>query len=188
MGNKRFSNLETERLRLRRFKESDANVFFKYRTDPKVALYQGEGWENYKPGQAVLFVKEQMNFEPGIPGTWFQIAIELKDTGDLIGDCAIHTLEDRNQAEIGYTLAMEYQNRGFAVEAVRCLLGYLFDVLNMHRVTAVTDVRNTGSIKLLEKIGMRREGHFLKNCWYRGEYTDEYLYAMLKEEWRAFNE
>jgi RimJ/RimL family protein N-acetyltransferase len=184
MSDKKFSNIETERIILRKFKESDADAFFKYRPNPQVALYQGEGWENYKFEQAVEFVKEQMNFEPGIPDTWFQIAIELKDTGNLIGDCAIHTLpQDINQVEIGFTLDPMYQNKGFGTEAIKCLLGYIFNVLNKHRVIAVTDVRNKNSIKLLEKIGMRREGYFIKNAWNKGEYTDEYLFALLKEEW-----
>ncbi len=126
-----------------------------------------------------------MNSKPGIPGTWFQIAIEMKDTKVLIGDCAIHTLpQDANQAEIGFTLNPMYQNKGFAAEAVRYLLEYIFNVLDMHRVIAVTDVRNKNSIKLLEKLGFRREGHFIKNAWNKGEYTDEFLFAMLKEEWR----
>lgn len=177
--------MEAERIILRKFKESDAEDFFRYRTNPQVALYQGEGWVNYKLEQAVEFVKEQMTFEPGIAHTWFQIAIELKDTGSLIGDCAIHTLpQDINQVEIGFTLNPLYQNNGFAIEAVKCLLGYIFNVMNKHRVIAVTDVRNKSSIKLLEKIGMRREGHFIKNAWNKGEYTDEYLFALLKEEWQ----
>jgi len=185
MNNIKFCNIETERLILRKFKESDAETFFSYRTNPQVALYQGEGWIDYKLEQAVEFVKEQMNFEPGIPNTWFQIAIELKDTGNLIGDLAIHTLpQDTNQVEIGFTLNPMYQNKGFGIEVVKCLLGYIFNVLNKHRVIAITDVRNKPSIKLLEKIGMRKEGHFIKNAWNKGEYTDEYLFALLKEEWR----
>ncbi len=183
MNDRKFINIETERIILRKFRESDAEAFLKYRTKPDVVIYQGERWESYKLEQAREFVKEQMNFEPDIPDTWFQIAIELKSTGDLIGDCAIHTLpQDTNQVEIGYTLDPLYQNKGFGKEAVKCLLGYIFNVLNKHRVIAITDVRNKNSIKLLENIGMRREGHFRKNAWYRGEYTDEYLFALLKEE------
>ena len=185
MNNVKFCNLETDRLILRKFKESDAEVFFEYRTYPHVALYQGEGWVNYRLEQAKEFVKEQMDFEPGIPDTWFQIAIELRDTGNLIGDLAIHTLpQDINQVEIGFTLSSIYQNKGFGVEVVRSLLGYIFNVLNKHRVIAITDVRNIPSIKLLEKVGMRKEGHFIKNAWNKGEYTDEYSFALLKEEWQ----
>lgn len=180
----KFDNIESDRLLLRRFRESDAECFLAYRTKPEVFRYQGEGWENYTFEQAVKFVKEQMDFGPGLPDTWFQIAIELKAEGRLIGDCAIHTLpHDLKQAEIGFTLDPIYQRRGYAAEAVSCLLGYIFKELDMHRVIAVADVRNEASVKLLQKLGMRREGHFIKNAWYRGEYTDEYLYAILKEEW-----
>jgi len=185
MSNIKFCKMETERLVLRKFTESDAETFFIYRTNPQVALYQGEGWVNYRFEQAIEFVKEQKNFEPGIPDTWFQIAIELKDTGNLIGDCVIHTLlQDINQVEIGFTLNPMYQKKGYGTEAVKCLIEYIFNELNKHRVIAITDVRNENSIKLLKKIGMRKEGHFIKNAWNKGEYTDEYLFALLKEEWQ----
>ena len=60
-------------------------------------------------------------------GTWFQLAIELVETGELIGDCGLHTLADRpGQAEIGITMACEHQGRGYATEAVSCLLDYVF--------------------------------------------------------------
>lgn len=187
MNNVKFSNLETDRLILRKFKESDAQVFFEYRTNSQVALYQGEGWVNYSLEQAEEFVKEQMGFEPGIPDTWFQIAIELKNAGTLIGDLAIHTLpQDINQVEIGFTISPIYQKKGFGIEAVRCILWYIFNVLHKHRVIAITDVRNEPSIKLLEKVGMRKEGHFIKNAWNKGEYTDEYLFALLKQEWQWY--
>jgi len=183
MSYEKFSNIETERLILRKFKESDVAAFFKYRSNPEVALYQG--WEDYKFQQATEFIVEQMNFEPNIEDTWFQIAIELKESRLLVGDCAIHTLkQDINQVEIGFTLEPMYHNMGFAGEAIKCLLGYIFTVLKKHRVIAITDVRNKNSIKLLEKVGMRREGHFIKNAWYKGEYTDEYEYAMLREEYK----
>lgn len=182
----KFSGIETERLKLRRFKESDAETFFKYRPNPEVAKYQGEIWDNYKFEQAIKFVKEQVNSEPNIPDTWFQIAIELKETGNMIGDCGIHTSQqDINQVEIGYTLDPLYQNKGLGTEAVKCLIGYIFYGLKKHRIIAVTDVRNKNSIKLLERIGLRREGHFIKNTWFKGEYTDEYLFAILEEEWQC---
>jgi RimJ/RimL family protein N-acetyltransferase len=177
-----FKSIKTDRLILRQFKDSDIDSFYKYRANPDVALYQG--WENYTYDQAVQFVNEQKSFKSNIPDTWFQIAIELKENGAMIGDCALHTLsEDSNQAEIGFTLEPEYQHRGYMREAVKCLLDYLFRDLGKHRVTASADVRNKASYQLMEAMGMRREGHFIKNGWYKGEYTDEYQYAVLEEEW-----
>ncbi|HEX2946054.1 MAG TPA: GNAT family protein [Clostridia bacterium] len=183
MSEIKFVFIETERLILRKFREADAETFFKYRTDPRVARYQGDIWANYRFEQALEFVRGQMNAEPGIPDSWFQIAVESKSEACLIGDLAIHTLQhETDQAEIGFTLDPAYRNKGFGTEAVKHLLGYIFHVLKLRRVIAITDVRNEDSIRLLERIGMRREGHFIKSVWNKGEYVDEYLYALLSEE------
>jgi RimJ/RimL family protein N-acetyltransferase len=121
-----------------------------------------------------------------VPGQWFQIAIELKETGMLVGDCALKIEEhDERQAEIGYTLSRPYQGRGIASEAVACVLEYAFVTLGLHRVVAVTACENAASVALLERLGQRREGHFRQSVWLKGKWRDEYLYAMLQEEWRT---
>lgn len=121
---------------------------------------------------------------PGVPGEWFQFAIESEETGALIGDCALRVDErEPYRAEIGFTLAREYQGRGLASEAVSRLLDYAFDVLGLHRVVAIADCRNAPSVALLERLGLRREGHFVENVWFKGGWADEYLYAVLKDEW-----
>lgn len=186
MGNKKFERLMSNRIILRHFKDSDIETFWKYRSNSEVAKYQS--WENYTRDQGVIFVNEQIKSEPNVPDTWFQMAIELKETGEMIGDCALHTLfDDSTQVEIGYTLDIKHQKKGYATEAICCLLDYVFNVLKKHRVVAITDVRNYSSIKLLERIEMRREGHFIKNIWFKGEWGDEFLYAMLDEEWNDKN-
>ena len=127
-----------------------------------------------------------MRLHPDVTGTWFQMAIELAQTCPLIGDLGLHTLADRpGQAEIGFTLAREHQGKGYATEAVNRLLDYVFGVLGKHRVIAVTDARNAPAARLLERVGMRREGHFVENIWFKGEWADEYQYAMLEREWRT---
>jgi RimJ/RimL family protein N-acetyltransferase len=120
----------------------------------------------------------------GVPGEWFQFAIESKEMGDLIGDCALRVDEhEPYRAEIGFTLAREHQGKGFASEAVSVLLDYAFGTLGLHRVVAIADCRNAPSVALLERVGMRREGHFLENVWFKRGWADEYLYAVLKDEW-----
>jgi RimJ/RimL family protein N-acetyltransferase len=64
------------------------------------------------------------------------------------------------------------------------LLAYVFDQLGKHRVIAITDARNAPAARVLERVGMRREGHFIKNVWFKGRWGDEYLYALLEQEWR----
>ena len=177
-----LTTLETSRLRLRHFMDSDLPAFMAYRNDPEVARYQS--WEGISEPEAHAFLQEQKMLQPGVPGQWFQIAIELKETGVLIGDCAFKINEhDDRQAEIGYTLSRAYQGQGFATEALSCFLTYAFLTFDLHRIIAITDCENTASVALLERLGMRREGHFLQNVWFKGKWGDEYQYAILKEEW-----
>jgi len=69
-------------------------------------------------------------------------------------------------------------------EAVRALVGYGFGELKLHRIAADCDPRNIGSWRVMEKIGMRREGHLLENLLLAGEWVDSYVYAILAREWR----
>ena len=178
-----FTTLETTRLCLRRFTDADLALFMTYRNDPEVARYQS--WEGITESEARVFLQEQQKAQPGVHGQWFQIAIELRETGILVGDCALKVEEyNERQAEIGYTLARAYQGRGIASEAVSRVLDYAFLTLGLHRVIAITDCENSASVALLERLGLRREGHFLQNIWFKGKWGDEYLYAMLQEEWR----
>jgi RimJ/RimL family protein N-acetyltransferase len=177
-----FVNLETARLILRHFTDADLVPFMAYRNDPGVARYQS--WEGISEAEARAFIAEQKMVQPGVPGQWFQIAIALKETGTLTGDCALKINEhDELQAEIGYTLARAYQGKGIAAEAVSRVLDYAFKTLELHRVIAITDCENTASIALLERLGLRREGHFIQNAWFKGKWADEYLYAVLQDEW-----
>lgn len=177
-----FRPVLTERLILRRFASSDREPFLQYRQDPEVARYQG--WSDYTREQAVAFVNEMASAEADVPGTWIQIAIGVRETGEMAGDCAVHTCEDDStRVEIGFTLDRKHQGKGYAREAVNALLEYLFGTLNKRRVTAIVDVRNEPSVRLLEDLGMRREGHFVENIWFKGEWGSEYQYAMLRWEW-----
>jgi len=182
MGEAAFSRIESGRMILRRFVDSDLAPFVAYRNDPEVARYQS--WDSCDEEEARAFIHDMETAQPGVPGEWFQFAVESRVTGDLIGDCALQVDEHETyRAEIGFTLAREHQGKGFASEAVSRLLDYAFDTLRIHRVIAISDCRNTRSWALLERVGMRREGHFLENVWFKGGWSDEYLYAVLKHEW-----
>jgi RimJ/RimL family protein N-acetyltransferase len=180
--------LDTPRLILRPFQDEDLEPFQAYRSDPLVARYQG--WEApYSRQQAEAFVREVKKARPGVPGEWYQFAIQRRQGPGLIGDCACHVFyADPRQAEIGFTLARAFQGMGYATEAVQRLLAYLFAALGLHRVTATCDVRNQASARLLERVGMRREAHFIENIWFKGAWGSEYLYAILESEWRKHRE
>ena len=175
--------LETPRLILRPFQDSDLEPFVAYRSDPEVARYQG--WEApYSVESAREFIAEMKHKQPAVQGEWYQLAVELKQGAPLIGDCAFHILaHDARQAEIGCTLARQHQRQGYAFEAVTRLLDYLFRDLGLHRVIASCDVDNLASVRLLERVGMRREAHCVENIWFKGAWGSEYLYALLQREW-----
>ena len=179
--------LETSRLILRPFDEQDVEAFSRYRSDPEVARYQG--WEApFSLEKAARFVAEMQVEQPGRPGGWYQLAIALKSSSLLIGDCAFTVLlEDSRQAEIGFTLAREHQGQGYAREAVEKLLEYLFTVLRLHRVRANCDPDNTSSGRLLQRVGMRHEGRFIESLWFKGAWVGEDWYAILDREWRTLH-
>ena len=176
-----FTRLESERLILRRFTDSDLVRFLAYRNDPEVARYQA--WESCTEREAAVMIEELESLQPGTPGEWFQFAIALKETNALVGDCALKVVQDGRQAEVGFTLSREHQGKGYASEAVSRLLDYAFGDLGLHRVVAITDRENEPSFALLERLGMRREGHFVQNAWFKGRWVSEYLYAVLEDEW-----
>jgi RimJ/RimL family protein N-acetyltransferase len=174
--------LETERLRIRQFQDSDLESFLAYRDDPDVARYQG--WDVPFPREKALeFVAEMKVKDPNVQGEWFQTAIEESSTGEMVGDTAYFLKKDDPQAYIGCTVARAHWRKGFGIEATRRLLDYLFGELDLHRVIAITDVENVPSFSMLDRLGFRREGHFVENLMFKGQWASEYHYAMLNREW-----
>ncbi|ROP37894.1 aminoglycoside 6'-N-acetyltransferase [Saccharothrix texasensis] len=173
--------LTTERLVLRPFTAADAPAFAAYRSEPDVARYQG--WEApFSLAQAEEFVRDVAAADPTAPG-WYQFAVEAG--GVLVGDVGVGLHENRRQADIGYTLATAHQGRGYAAEAVRRVVAYLFEVRGLHRVAAECDARNVRSARLLTRLGFRQEGHRVQSTWAKGEWTDDLLFGLLATEWRT---
>jgi RimJ/RimL family protein N-acetyltransferase len=172
--------MKSDRLLLRRFAAADLLPFVAYLNDPVVARYQS--WESYTDEQAARLIEGQANVEPSELGKWFTFAAELKNEALLIGHVALKML-DQQQAEIGFTFARAHQGKGLAFEATCLVLDYLFTELDLHRVIAIADCENERSVALLKRLGMRQEGHFIQNIWFKGKWGDEYLYAILKDEW-----
>jgi RimJ/RimL family protein N-acetyltransferase len=179
----RFTALETERLLLRCLREPDLATFLAYRNDPEVARYQD--WEGYTEAEARAMIQPMGREEPFVPNEWFQVGVELKETGELVGDLGFRITEDGKQGEIGYTLAREHWGKGYATEAVSRLLDHVFGVLGLHRVYAIVDQENAPSAAVLERVGLRREGAFVENAWFKGRWASEFLYATLRKEWLA---
>ena len=179
-----FTEIVTERLALRDLEASDGPRVFSYHRRPEVARFQSWGTESVDVIQS--FIRSLETLDPDTPGRWYQVGIFLLADGKLIGDCGFRVAKDEpQQAEIGVTLAPEFQKQGYATEAVRALLDFLLITLGKHRVWGSVDPRNVSSIKLLERIGMRKEAHFVESLWFRGEWVDDVIFAILGSEWKS---
>lgn len=176
---KEFAPIRTDRLLIRKFVTEDCEDLFRYRSLPEVYKYQS--WRPADIKDAALFIRNNSDGSPDNPDSWLQLAVCLAE-GPMIGDMGIHFLKDGRQAEIGYSLSPDRQGRGYAAEAVKALTGYLFGSLEIHRITACVDPRNTRSVGLLEKLGFRKEAHFIQSYETGGEWYDECVYALLREE------
>lgn len=177
-----FNVIETQRLTIRRFQATDKAAFLAYRNDPDIARYQN--WEAFTDEQATQLIREMETLPFGLPGQGFQIAVEHKASGTLVGDCYLQVDgQEERQAEIGFTFSRSFQGQGLATEAVSAVLDYAFCRLALHRIVAITDSRNAPAAALLERLRFRREDHFLESVWFKGAWGDEYLYAVLREEW-----
>ena len=176
--------LHTTRLILRNFIDSDLESFLAYRNDPVVAKYQGWGipYPREKGEAFISSMKERVALKQN---DWIQYAVALKDTDELIGDLGCYIKKDDvRQARIGFTLAAKYWRKGYISEVIPYLLEYLFEDMDIHRVAADCDVENIASFRTLEKLGFRREAHFVESFLVNGVYTSECHYALLQREWR----
>ncbi len=112
------------------------------------------------------------------------LAVELRETGTVIGDVNLAWLsEQHRQGEFGFVFHPDHHGRGYAGEAAVEMLRLGFEGLGLHRIIGRADGRNQASARLMEKLGLRREAHFVQNEIVKGEWTDEVVYAMLATEW-----
>ncbi len=178
-----FKGIETKNLILRRFKESDIKRFYAYRNHPEIRRYVGEGWCDCTYEKAKVFIKEQSGAELKTPKQWFQIAIERKSDKELIGDLGIYTPEPaEKQVQMFVTIAPDSQQEGFALEAAKAALDYVFDNLDLEQVIAIIDIRNRAAVNLLERLKFEKHGDFTTNEEVDGEDITEHLFTITKEQ------
>src|SRR5690606_35984459 len=142
---------------------------------PDVARYCE--WNPKSDGEVAVILDAQANVMPGEVGVPLQIGVELTTDQRLVGDCSLTVyFPEHRQAEVGFCFHPEYQGRGFASRSLHAVLGFAFETLQMPRIEARCDVRNERSWRLLERVGMRREGHLQQCAFLKGEWIDDYVY------------
>ena len=173
----------TERLVLRAFRHGDEEDVLEYRSRPDVVRYMPT--ETLQATGAAAFIEERAQATQ-IKADNDRIVLAVEHDGRVIGDLLVGAgrLAD-GQAKIGWAFNPAYHGRGLATEAARELLVLAFADLAMHRVFAQLDPRNTASARLCERLGMRREAYFREDMWFKGEWGDTAVYALLAAEWQA---
>ncbi len=177
--------LRTERLILRPFTRGDVDAVYAYRRREDVARYLFD--VALSRDECALAVQQrigQVAFEA--EGDKIVLAVELAANAALIGEVSlIWRNVDARQAEVGWIFDPDYQGRGYATEAANAMLDLAFGPGDIHRVAARCDVRNEASWRLMERLGMRREAHFREHGLFKGRWDEEFIYAVLRAEWRA---
>jgi [ribosomal protein S5]-alanine N-acetyltransferase len=176
--------LETHRLLMRDFVEADWQAVFAYQSAPLYLHYNS--WTHRTESDVCKFIQMFIGEQKEQPRTKFQLAIILKEENQLIGNCGIRINDlEMREANIGYELNTQYWGQGYATEAAQAVVKLGFEELGMHRIWSWCVAQNLASVRVLEKIGMRREGHLREKELIKGRWYDNFLYAILDHEWKA---
>lgn len=181
-----FSDLRfsTERLHIRRFVPADFAAFRAYHRLPEVYRYlyaepldDAEAAEKFAKASVPRLRKN---------GDAAVFAVERRADGAVMGEVVLK-LDSAiaRQVEVGYIFNPAFAGKGYATEAMRAILEFAFSDLNFHRAFARLDAANAGSVGVVERLGMRREAHLIQNDQFKGVWGDEFIYALLRDEWMA---
>ncbi|GGJ97456.1 N-acetyltransferase [Pilimelia anulata] len=177
--------LRTERLVVRPYTPADLPHVRHIQSLPEVTRYLLFGPRDEAEARVQLERKVRRGGVLAAEGDALELAVTLPD-GTYLGEVLLfHRSAEHLGGELGYMFLPEHGGRGYATEAAAALLPLAFDGAGLHRVHARLDARNRPSARVLERLGMRLEAHFVRNEYIKGEWTDELIYALLADEWRA---
>jgi ribosomal-protein-alanine N-acetyltransferase len=172
--------LETERLVLRPINVEDMGFVYELFSRPETNRYSGHESLGSMEEAGELYDKYMKHGS----ASRFRVAVELKETGEPVGTLGLYSYSERDgRAELGYDLLEEHWGRGIMTEAVGAVLRYGFEVLGLNRVEATMDPLNTRSVRLVERLGFKSEGHMREKYLYKGRSRDELIYSLLRSEW-----
>jgi RimJ/RimL family protein N-acetyltransferase len=176
---------QTSRLTLRQYEASDLDGLTSLYSRQDVNRYLYSEPKNKDQMRSVLEAKLNRPREI-IDKNVMPVAVVLRDTNRLVGDFMLRwTADQHRQGEIGGSLHPDFQGQGLAVETYAELLEIGFSDFNLHRIFGRCDGRNSASIRALEKVGLQREAHLIENEFVKGEWTDEVVLAIRRNQWLA---
>jgi RimJ/RimL family protein N-acetyltransferase len=176
--------LATDRLVLRQFVAEDWPAVLAYQADPAYLRYYA--WSGRTEADVRAIVARFVEWQAEQPRLKFQLAMTLKESGELIGSCGVRLgEEDAPEAEVGYELAPMQWGNGYATEAAGAMLRFGFEKLGLHRIWGRCVAENVGSQRVLNKLGMQQEGWLREVEWFKGRRWDSLLYGILGTEWAS---
>lgn len=183
-----FPKTNTKRLSIREFVDSDRPALDGFVQDPEQLRYMMLSMKDGDEADSFLYMaKEKAQAYPRLE---FHLAVEAWNTSDhadkaLVGGIALmREHPEHPEAELGYFFFREHWGKGYAVEASRVLIEFAFDTLHLHRIWGMCHSENTASFRVMEKLGMVREGLLREHRVLRGEYRSSYIFGILNREWR----
>jgi len=178
----RVVRLETERLVLREFVEDDWRALYAMESQPDVVRYQSN--DVHDEQRSRTYVTDSIASARAEPRMIFELAITTRGDEAYLGRVGVRRSEsDPRLGELWFVVSPAEQGKGYVTEAARALIGHAFAEVGMHRIYGDCDPRNPASARVMEKLGMRREGHLVQNVWIKGEWCDSVLFAILASEW-----
>lgn len=175
--------VHTERLILRAFAEDDLDALYDIQRRPEVTRFLR--WDTRTRGEArEMLARRIAQTDIVSEGDTLAAAVVVRDSGALIGDFDLELVDAAlGRAEIGFAMNPTHAGRGYATEAGNAMLRLAFRHYGFHRVIGVCNGRNTASMQLMERLGMRREGYFVQSDVVKGKRVDTASYAILRQEW-----
>lgn len=174
--------LKGRRVILQEMEKRDWIDVHKYASKEKVCRYQT--WGPNSECQSKEFVRKVLLDAEKEQRSRFVFAVILGESREMIGSAEINIRDNSNRTgEIAYIINPEYWKMGFATEVAECLISYGFNELNLHRIFATCDPRNIGSSKVLENVGMTKEGRIREDLLIEDGWRDSLLYGILEQEW-----
>ena len=177
--------IRTERLRLRPYRLSDLDALADLRGRKDVVRYLEWGVRSREEVMATVERRLELTHLDDDRSD-LVLVIEHGETGTFLGDIGLHwASREHRQGDLGWVVHPNHASRGYATEAALAMLRLGFDHYGLHRICARLDARNAASVRVCEKLGMRREALLRENEWIKGEWTDEAVSALLRSEWDA---
>ncbi len=179
----RQHTVETERLRMRPFTTDDLDAYAAMHAPPELVRYLP--WEPRDRAASLEALTRHLEPHLDKDDDALTLAGFERVTGRFVGEFVLFLRSTAHRGgEVGYIIDAAMAGRGYATEGAEAMLEIAFAQVGLHRVVGRIDARNDASARVLAKLGMRREAHFVRNACTKGEWTDEAVYALLEDEWR----